>query len=352
MAALNTVDLLKGIPSELRKMSINSDSAFAKALQNPFSEKSFGVRVPDTYSFPTATHHCRSVTNFVSTSTGRAGAYFMPNPVLTMVDSLPFYSSDASIVSVGSTGMNAFPGASYATRVYAATSLASLAAIYSSYRVVSAGVKITNLLTPLNATGRIFFAQVPVADTVPAYNNIAAYGADANLSLDTLGMTRQLLSGSAFINLPTAVEMAATELIGAEVVVCNQIINPSFYDFKSTAAFGSLASYAVGDELVVGSLATVGSVGYKDATRSRGGCAIMVWGEGMPASIPCFTVEHIIHLEGTPTIANTTGLIVPSSLPTSVNGSTAIVEQAIVKLAKHAFHVYTGVDLGRAFGNC
>jgi len=270
-----------------------------------------------------------------------------------MVDSAPFVLANPNTLSVAS-GMPRYPGAgsgTYQYSVYGASTVAILRGIYSNYRVVASGIKITNLMTPLNATGKLYYAQVPISDTVPSYQTMLTYQADANLANDILGMANVGLTGGAFINLPTAVELGATEIIGSEIEVCHQIINPSFYDFKSTVAYGTLGSYQVGDEVVQGALNVVGSVGYKDTTRSRGACAIIIWGDGLPVNTPCFTVEHVMHLEGTPVINNNLGVVVPSSLPIAQNGSTALVEQAICALSKHAFRVITGVDVSRAFGN-
>lgn len=125
MASLHNVDMLKSVPKAVRRMVVNTDTAFAKALQNPFSEKSFGCRVPDTYSFPTSTHHCRSVSNFTSSASGQLGALFMPNPIITMLDTVPFVTGSATTTSLGASGSGmpripGWPSSSFNYSVYGA----------------------------------------------------------------------------------------------------------------------------------------------------------------------------------------------------------------------------------------
>jgi hypothetical protein len=65
-----------------------------------------------------------------------------------------------------------------------------------------------------------------------------------------------------------------------------------------------MGSYSYGDEVVdtiiIPGSGAVRTTGYKDDTRSFGGCAIIVYAEGLELSSNAFNVEIIYHLEGSP----------------------------------------------------
>jgi len=152
------------------------------------------------------------------------------------------------------------------------------------------------------------------------------------------GLSATATYGPNFLNLPSAVEIGVSDLLQGDLLICNNIVNSAYYTFKNTKPFGlvNAANYELVDEIVESSAFVSGQGGYKDMTRCAGACAILVWVEGLPPSTtPIIQIEHIIHLEGSPTLpANgSTGNIVPSGASSACVGSTAIVEAAIGKLA-------------------
>jgi hypothetical protein len=92
--------------------------------------------------------------------------------------------------------------------LYGATSVTSLSNIFSSYRVVSWGIKISNLQPELSATGRIIISHVPIGDTVPSYNLLAGNSLSGNALNTIVGMPITVLNSSSTLELPTAIEIA------------------------------------------------------------------------------------------------------------------------------------------------
>jgi len=292
-----------------RVASISKSVQFAQALTAPFAPSSMGCRVPDPYFFPTATYHAHSTSVFTSTAAGTAGAVFFPNPVVTMLDSTYSYAASPCILQVN-TGMAPLTASGFTSHIFGATAPGLLKNVFTDYRVVSQGIKITNLQPELSATGRFYYAQIPLADTMPSYDVLIQTGAtapDSNIIPSmTGGYPYTALFGSNFINLPSAVEIGISDILQGDLQICNNVVNSAYYTFKSTAPVGfvNAAGYQEADDIVESSAFATGQGGYKDLTRCNGACAILVWAEGLPVSSNVFQIEHIVHLEGSPVLAN------------------------------------------------
>jgi hypothetical protein len=145
-------------------------TSFYRALSDPFHPNSLGCQVPDPFPFPTQTFHVHQTTILGASSGTVGGAVFMPNPVFSMIDLLNANNLATHPTAVTSTPMTVYSGinTNMAGCLYGAITSTSLNTVYSSYRVVSWGIKISNLQPELSATGRLMLAMVPIGDSVPS----------------------------------------------------------------------------------------------------------------------------------------------------------------------------------------
>jgi len=145
---------------------MNLENRFARQLSCPFDPQTLGCQVPDPFSFPTQTYHLHQ-TNLITCGTASAGSVvFLPNPFLSMLD---LGGTVSGTPCVSQTSFSAFGASSGKQYVYASTAATSLNNLLSTFRVVSWGLKISNLQPELSATGRIIVSYFPIGDTVPYY---------------------------------------------------------------------------------------------------------------------------------------------------------------------------------------
>lgn len=326
LEVIKTVSKPKGMGKSMRKMS-SPVSSFARALSNPFDPEVYGTRVPDPYPFPTAVYssHSTTVIGCTSGSAVTSGCVaFLPNPMLSMMDIYGLTAPTSGNGSVTSTGMNKLNAsvgfAGYKT--YSSVLPSSLRGLLSSFRVVSWGIKISNLQPQLSATGRIIIAQVPIGDTMPGLADFTN-ATSANIVLPVFGSTVNSLSSSALLNLPTAVEIPVSNLVAETVAVNGMYTSPAFFDFKGTPADNT----SIGNNLFIGDSNIVNEVlnvvtftEWKDLTRCRGGTGIVVYFEGFPEGVSnALQIETIYHIEGSPIVS-----AVPGAMTSEANHGVSI----------------------------
>jgi hypothetical protein len=328
-------------------------SSFGTALRHPFATSTLGVRVPDPYQFQTVTYH----TNQVWTIGGATGlttgcVTFLPSPILSVID--------ISGVSSNNPCINNAPNSPYVTGVtdarqfiYGATGPTTMKSLLSTFRTCSWGIKISNLMPELTATGRIIVSVIPLGDTIPSYNELTNVALSSDVIASVFGLSASALNSSCTLELETAKEFTASNLMHGDVVIAGQYTNPYFFAFKTPITVGLLNTTTVDGDSSSG-LGTV--VGFKDVTRCSGGCAINVFFEGFPSTLgmsPFFQVELIYHMEGSPKVNNGSNNVpVPSEGQRRMPGSTSAVEQgmaAVSGLDKAWSVLEHGMDfLGRA----
>jgi len=340
---LNSSPSVNSNNNNRKKLGNNAGTAtsFSRALSDPFDPSVLGCQVPDPFPFPTAVHHIHQTTVMGTDALNTAGSLvFLPNPVLSLIDT--HHVAAPLQKSVVSTPMAQYSAtfADQRSAYYGATTPANISAIYESYRVVSWGLKISNLQPELTATGRIIIAFVPAGGSVPSYTALfSIVNQTASAIIPVTGVPANIYDSSNMLQFPTAVEFAVQDLLHGGIEISGMYTNSSFWSFKVCALNGALsATQTEGDDAVV----TTGTqlvpfVGFKDLTRMDGGCSISLYYEGVPINTSAFQIETIYHLEGTPVIGTgASATPVPSSLPKSLIGSTASVEKAMSN--------HTGVD--------
>lgn len=346
--------IIKRNPPQIRDKALKTP--FLNALMNPFDPISIGCTVPDPFPFPTVQYHLHQTTvvgpppNSLITS---GGMMFFPNPILSMVDLTHTGFTTSLGYSVQSTSMTPYStsGTSAASPIYGATTPYAMANLFSAYRVVSWGVKVSNLQPELTATGRLMYAYVPLGDTIPSY--VTLLNSSVSPLLDATGVNSAVLNSSAILDLPTASELTVGDLLHGDLQLSGMYTNSVFWSMKNTVFQGSAPGFSIGDEVQVATATnTVVGTGYKDDTRCVGGCAIVIYYEGLP--LPggisnAFQFETIYHLEGSPALSSsTTSVPVPSSPMKTNTGPMAAVESSMV-VASNENNVVKWISKGANF---
>lgn len=294
---------------------------FASAIQQPFHALATGAKVPDIYSLPTATYHARGTAVVNAGGAGNWGVALMPNPVASMLDLGADCNGSSSVFSTSMTPFTSFPA------TYGALTPNNLAGVLTSYRVVSWGIKITNIQPALAATGRLYVAVIPSMSFTPSFAelSLATSNGSGFLSQAFLG---QNMFTSSILDLPVAQEVSASELMTGAVQIAPSALNPCFYNFKDTQGAVHINTLEYAGDTVYSNAAGVSSAAasLSDLTSQSGGCSIILYGDGFPGNANVLEIEYIYHLEGTP-IVSVTGLAGGSH--TTLTGSTNTVEVAI-----------------------
>jgi len=268
-----------------------------------------------------------------------------------MIDLTHSNSLTSLAYSVQSTPMSPYSvtGTSPLSPLYGATTTGALAGLFTSYRVVSWGVKVSNLQPELTATGRLMYAYIPLGDTIPAASDLT------NMQVSPLpimtGIPAAVLNSSAILDLPTAAEFTVGDMLHGDLQLSGMYTNSTFWSMKNTISVATNGTNYMGDELsILGS--GVVSTGYKDDTRCVGGCAIVFYYEGIPLASglsSAFQFETIYHLEGSPALStNTASVPVPSTKMKSNTGPMLAVESSMV-VASNENNVIKWITKGANF---
>lgn len=349
---VKVVKIVKQLPALVRAKTMIEPlaSKYGKILKNPFAPEAMGCRCPDSYSFPTATYHLHGTTVLTSAAAGSYGgqlaAMFTPNPLLSMVDLLYDKSSYAtscvsttSCVSAGATSL-----------AYGATTQTQLNSVLSTSRVVSWGIKISNLQPELAAAGKVFIALVPTLTNIPSVQLLASvFPSTGSLPQLICGLQTSALATGALEEQPTSNQMVVQDLLHGDVMIAGSYTNPDFFTLRSVA--GSEV-YSIGTGMgtqIVSSGTNVLAQGDSDQCNMMGGVAIVLYAEGLPMNSPCFDIEYIYHLEGTPTVTTVSGSLANGAAPTTMLGTRNIVESAMNMVAGN--NSVSWIDKGLSFAN-
>jgi hypothetical protein len=316
---------------------IDTYNSYQESLSQPFSPDALGSRVPDSFSFPTVTYHSHSTTvlgNAASSGLSLGAVLVIPNPIITLFDmSVLDNGATAANVCVTSTGMNRYDNTVThpLSAAYGATTQADLGLKFAMYRIASWGIKISNLLPELSATGRIIIAPLPIGDTIPNYIELIN-GNALSMANSITGLGPATLNSSAMLNWPGAFELSFGDLMRGDVELCGMYTSPAFFEFKSASTFSVVnTSFSGGDSQGVNSSNQAAYEGFKDLTRAKGGVAYLIYFEGVPINTAnVLQLEIIQHIEGIAELSQTSGnILIPSTMQNTCVGSTQMVEKAI-----------------------
>lgn len=226
-------------PPQAKKLrnpnAINSmASPFAQALSDPFAPSSLGCKVPDPYPFPTQSYHLHQTTVLGTIGSNVAGGVmFLPSPTFSLIDT--DHCNNVANNSVISTSFTRFGSVSTNPNygLYASTGLSTLAGVLETYRVVSWGIKISNLQPELSATGRIIIAMLPIADTVPTTVELSNSTFLTTGLIPVCGVPMGVLDSANLLQLPTSLEFTVGDLLHGDLELSGMYTSGSFWNFKT-----------------------------------------------------------------------------------------------------------------------
>lgn len=309
--------------SNRRRRASPNTSSFASALRDPFDPKAIGCRIPDEYSYPTATYHHLSSVTLTTSASGNCSVLFLPAPLLSMV---------RGTGTVTATQMVPFSSSASA---YRAVNPAALSNNLENFRVVSWGIRIRNLQAPGTATGMIEVAQTPALGHIPGYKTLEYQ----NVTFDYLVplITGTVTSSGDLASLlayPESDEYAVQELMANDLLFVGKVCSSEWTTFRNPDTSNALA--ATLDNVDAGNVTTatglVTQSSPSDPTQSQGRTAVCIRLRGFPASINVLDVEYIAHYEGTPSL-NFQPSISAGSAIISVSNPTEVRDE-ITKLSR------------------
>lgn len=298
------------------------------ALRDPFHVDAVGVRVPDSYCFPTVTYHIRTQYVISAGAGGEVTFLFLPSPAFSYLKYAGGISTPASIFAQNN-------DAGYLV------SPTELATKLTEYRVVSWGIKLIAKDTAFASKGKLYLALVPTTNNAPSWNTMETVSASSVsvVAEYTAGLTFGYV-GNAIMNYPSVKVYSMQDLLRGDVTVTGLPLSASFYDFKGTSDRSNTewnAGQVIADEGVFNSstgLVNSTAGGRKDVASLRGGMAVLLYATGLPANTNEFDIEVIYHLEGSPNTSGPGGYpaakmtLIPSAQQV-LHGSTSLVESAI-----------------------
>lgn len=268
---------------------------YGHALINPFSRAAEGARVPQPFAVHSATRKLHTSFTVTTDANGAFDAAIQSHPIHTA------WTTRSSLTGGSSTTAQNCPAGLVCRGLM--PSLAAIAAIASTYRVVATGLRIKPNTDFTRSGGRIYFATLPASQAQPTAFDLGTTLASAfnaiELPTDGTNITPNI------INLPRAGQVSLTELLaegGLEIAI--PIVSPSAWDFLDGTNQGNEQG-VVYTSTGGAAVKTFGNGAY----TTNGFGQILLVGEGMQASTPVLTLEIIMHIEYTPQVTSSSVLI-------------------------------------------
>lgn len=282
----------------------HDQNPYLTALTDPFSDDAEGARVPDLFSASTITAKIRTSIPVLSSAVGVVNCAFIADPFTQIVSQTGSFA-----------GLTPYAGST--TYGYAETP-ATLASLFSTVRVVAAGIRITSPLALTSATGRIFVGACNPAGWIPGPTKLNTAALNGNSCIQAI-MGTVGLPQTNILALPDCVETPVASLVSNCIEIPFRPVAPDAFQFKNAGDHYAVAAntYA-GSWLYNGVPAPLGNTGDHYSVEKMGWEYLVIYADGVPNTSVCFDVELIIHLEGTPFVASGTGTV---AVPTQTQKS-------------------------------
>lgn len=307
-------DITRSSQPMVRTSRFLSDEERYKIAQiNPFHPDAIGVRVPDFQSTPTITEHWRGSVSLSSSSTGTLGIFVRPAPGYTI----------GIAASSGSVGSLAYVADSSALMGIVADNNLNLT--FKSYRMVAAGLRISNMANFNNVAGR--FTCFPVCLGPLHGNQTAITAAGAGVTAGLLSVEGLSSSNNVFqLSLPGAKRINLDQLINNDFMMNMRPCGASAHNFKrcSDVADPGGASNMLMESEEYMSLAGAVNTASSSTMQSIDAQDWIGWyivGANLPNSAVVADLEMIFHLEGRPPAVSNVGSGFVPSTPQYSNAS-------------------------------
>jgi hypothetical protein len=286
----------------------NPTSQYRLALANPFHPDAEGCKVPDLFAAHTQTFKYRLSNTVTVDASGNALVVIFPNPQYSM------FAANGTLSSGGTFTYG--DGTAIATPVSYGFPVPNT---MRAWRIVSCGMRVTNLSSMTNAQGKFTVGTYPIDSFMKAqvFNGAAGptvdgatmatdAAASVNVTLNAWGIptsgTSPLLAN--LVEYPGAQVISALEMAEKEVDVIPRPVDPRAFEFINT---DSIIGYQT-----INSAAVV-RAGRADYTKLSGFEAAFVAVQGAVASVSTFDVEVVYHVEASVITNATTGFPTSSS---------------------------------------
>lgn len=293
---------------------------YRMVLRDPFSPQAEGVRLPDTFRYPTTTVKFRQRVALTSDAGGVLAFTVLPTPFFTL-----------QMGNGTQTGLATFGGNLSISRMMSRGS--AITAQYGQYRVVGWGFRLLMSDTALAAKGIYTVAPVPIPqNSILDPTQMEALTMGVQFVTDYLGVPRP--DGSTEL-LPHARTFNAQDLMyKGDFRAVGVPYDSACKDFRSipTDSLTVYQSNPLYTARAVGSLiattgippSTVNVVGNYSTLDMSGNIGFLVYATGLPASTQELVMEITYHVEF---ILNPNSANIASSIGASPPvGSTAILE--------------------------
>jgi hypothetical protein len=297
----------------------NNLAIYRACLLNPFDPKASGVKTPDMYAYPTVSQKSEGTITVFSNASGVCSGMFLPHLYCSYVN----MCTDAVVTS----SMYRFPNN---TAFYAAVTRPVLSEKLSNVRIVCTGLEIRNLLPQTTCTGRLIMAKVPCLNNAPGFGLLSAtntpcYNYKASSIIAGIEPVNTIDGiPSSIITLPGSMECSLQNIITNKVLVKTLPISPEAHNFHPTDIATFIGLTGTGQQYIdieTGfNQSTGGSINYFDYSETnviKGHECVLLRGEGLPYSVPCFEIKYIFHIEGTPVI-DSGSVLVPAQEKVSI----------------------------------
>lgn len=290
----------------------NPDSqvqAYQVALTKPFDTRAYGARVPDLWSAPTTTHHIRKLVTLTTDSNGTITGLVMPSIFCHSV------LTQGAFNGSGAATWTRWDGTTVSSAVLY-TDQSSVKAKISNARIVSYGIRFRNQTSLSNVSGRFTLATLPIKDDMLCPSVGAVGGFYTSNVSDTVGQwfaaagvpndgggAGAVIDASQFPNLPNNLTLSSLQMNETGLDVVPKVITPYAFGLKNTT--DSQIGNDVGPGIATGNI----YAGDDDYVKFGGFESVLFTASGLPASTQAMTMEIIYHVEGTPTLSGSGGLV-------------------------------------------
>lgn len=293
--------------AQLEGMKMDMVNVYRNALLNPFDPYVAGVKIPEPFPCFSTTYKLQgsfAVSSPLSTVGG--GFVLRPSPSAMFVQTGVVTGLPASLVFTISTSTPNY--ASNNPGVYGIIG-PTLANAFSTYRVVTAGFKIS-VTQPIGTnggrTGWVYIAPVPTQQDFPGdsvLTNVAITPTYASRLLDR--MAANTITGASILELPGAIKVNLGEVGSQTILLADRPTSfqyANFYPTNETATLNPTVTEATDEAYTTTTGVPVAVDPIQGSTGMPGHTSYVVWFEALPGvSQSLCEVEYIMHLEGVPT---------------------------------------------------
>lgn len=284
--------------ADVSNSNANDVAAYYAALHDPFAAQARGARFLDPVSYPTVTAVSEGVMVVTSDANGYASLAVFGDP---------FCTACVDVGSVSGASLYQWPVNNF---LYGAANASQMRGIFSSYRVVGAGIQVRNLMQPVSTQGRVYAAKVTGTGFIPGPTFLGYSGAKDNIMNSLIRMTD---IDSRILTLPESSETTMQDLIQSCLPVNTRPSSASATHFRA-AAEATLWGPGLYAGEVIWSPGNPPSSAELASQHTYGRDVILLDFAGCPPNTIIAEIKYVLHYEGTPAMADAAGVVVPDSL--------------------------------------